>query len=95
MASAGFGSAVLQAPGQGGLLSAAAGAGWVAVAGTHVDSNTADNSYGNARLLIDTEKRCELALAVAEPAEIVFRGTAPSALTATITNNGRGPAAGR
>ena len=78
LASAGFGSTVLQAPGQGGLLSAAAGAGWVAVAGTHVDASTADNSYGNARLLIDAEKRCDLALAVAEPAEITFRGAAPA-----------------
>jgi hypothetical protein len=88
LSSAGFGDVVLQAPGQGGLLSVAAGNGWVAVAGTHIDTSTADNSYGNARLMIDAEKRCDLSLSVAAPAELTFRGTAPAALTATITNEG-------
>jgi hypothetical protein len=89
LASAGFGDIVMQAPGQGGLLSVAAGpGGWAAVAGTHVDNSIADNSFGNARLLIDADKRCDLAMAVAEPAEVTFFGRAASALTSTVTNVG-------
>ena len=53
------------------------------MAGTRVDSSIADDGFGNARLLIDAEKRCDLALSVAEPAEITFTGNAPAALTAT------------
>jgi hypothetical protein len=94
LASAGFGDVVLQAAGQGGLLSVAAGAGWAAVAGTLIDASTADNSYGGARLLIDADKRCDLAVSVAAPAEIVFRGAAPAGLTATVTNHGTRACAG-
>ncbi len=95
LAQAGFGDIVLQAPGSGRLLGVAAGpGGWAAVAGTHVDSSIADNSFGNARLLIDAEKRCDLALSVAEPAEITFTGNAPAALTATVRNNGSKPCDG-
>ncbi|HZB74835.1 MAG TPA: hypothetical protein VE526_01330 [Solirubrobacteraceae bacterium] len=95
LAQAGFGDVVLQAPGQGGLLAVAAGSdGWLAVAGTHIDATSTDNSFGNARLLVDAEKRCDLAVSVAEPAEIVFRGTAAAALTAQVANIGTRACAG-
>jgi hypothetical protein len=89
LADAGFGDVVLQAPGSGRLLGVAPGPnGWAAVAGTHIDSSIADNSFGNARLLIDADKQCDLALTVAEPAEVTFRGLAPAEVTATVRNVG-------
>ena len=90
LAAAGYGDIVIPAPGNGRLLSAAAGAdGWLAVAGEHIDDTVSDRySFGNARLLIDAEKSCDLGVAVAEPAEVVFRGLAPASLTARVTNVG-------
>lgn len=89
---AGFGDVVLQAPGSGELLSVAAGSqGWLAVAGTHLDS---DNNFGNARLLIDAEKACDLAVTAGEPGEIVFQGSSPAALTVRVQNVGLRPCAG-
>ncbi len=85
--SAGFGDVIVQAPGNGELLSAAPGSqGWLAVAGTYVENS--DNSFGNARLLIDAEKACDLAVAAGEPGEIVFRGSSPAALTVRVQNVG-------
>jgi len=82
---AGYGDLVIPAPGDGGLFSVATGGnGWVAVAGRHVLS--ADDGFGNARLLIDADKACDLAVSVAEPAEIVFRGREPSTLPVGVTN---------
>jgi hypothetical protein len=95
LAQAGFGDVVLQTPGQGGLLAVAAGSDrWLAVAGTHVDASSTDNSFGNARLLVDAEKQCDLGVSVADPAEIVFRGTQAAALTARVTNVGTRACAG-
>ena len=89
LASAGYGDIVLQAVGTGGLLSAAAGAGgWLAVAGSLNDTSTGDSSFGTARLLVDAEKACDLAVTVAEPGEIVFHGSSPAALTARVKNVG-------
>jgi hypothetical protein len=90
---AGYGDLVIPAPGEAGLFSAAAGAGgWAAVAGRHVLN--ADDGFGTARLLIDADKACDLAVSVAEPAEIVFRGRAPASLPVTVTNVGSRPCAG-
>ena len=89
LAAAGFGDIVQQAPGQFGLGSAAAGpGGWLAVSGRYLDASSADNSFGGARLLIDAEKACDLAVTLAEPGEITFRGSADAVLTATVTNDG-------
>jgi hypothetical protein len=92
LAQAGYGDLVLSIPGDSGLLAGAAGPDRsVAVAGVHRQS---DDDFGNARLLIDADKSCDLAVAVAEPAEIVFRGLAPAALTARVTNVGTRPCGG-
>ena len=92
LAQAGYGDVVLSVPGDGGLVAAAAGPDRsVAVTGLHRQS---DDDFGNARLLVDAEKRCDLAVAVADPAEIVFRGVQPAALGARVTNEGTRPCGG-
>jgi uncharacterized delta-60 repeat protein len=53
---------------------------WVAIAGSLVDTQqNFDTSFGTARLLLDTEKKCDLALSVPRPLEIGIApgGTAP------------------
>ena len=92
LAQSGFGDLVLAIPGEAGLVAAAAGTdGSVAVTGVHRQS---DEDFGNARLLLDADKSCDLAVAVAEPAEIVFRGLAPAALATRVTNIGTRPCGG-
>ncbi len=87
LAQAGYGDIVVPAPGAGGLLSVAAGPNRsVAVTGRHIASS--DDGFGNARLLLDAEKECDLGVSVAEPAEIVFRGLLPASLTTRVTNLG-------
>ncbi len=89
LARAGMDDIVIQAPGDtvdASLVTAAAGAqGWLAVAGRLVGS---DNDFGNARLLVDADKTCDLAVAASEPGEIVFRGSSPAALTVRVQNVG-------
>jgi hypothetical protein len=93
LAAAGFGDVVLQAPGRHAISSAAAGAsGWLAVAGRY--ELNFDTSYGNARLMIDADKACDLAVQLAEPNEITFRGSADAVLSATVTNEGTLPCRG-
>jgi hypothetical protein len=92
LSSASYGDIVIQAAGNGELVSAAASSqGWLVVTGTHLDS---DNNFANARLLIDADKACDLAVAAGEPGEIVFRGSSPAALTARVQNVGSQPCAG-
>lgn len=91
---------VIPVAGQGGASGVAGAAGFVAAAGTLRDfsletgTGTNDLSIGLGRVLIDAEKRCDLALAVVAPVELVMRGNAPGAVTLRITNNGRRPCAG-
>lgn len=95
LAQAGYGDIVVQAPGTGGLVSAAAApGGWLAVAGGYSESNTGDSSFGTARLVIDAEKACDLDVSVAEPAELVFRGSGGAVLTTRVTNAGTRGCAG-
>jgi hypothetical protein len=68
--------------------------GAVVAAGALLDGSTTDNSLGMARVLIDAEKRCDLALAIVSPVELLMRGTAPSDVTVRVTNNGRRPCSG-
>ena len=68
--------------------------GAVVAAGALLDGSTTDNSLGMARVLIDAEKRCDLALAIVSPVELLMRGTAPSDVTLRVTNNGRRPCSG-
>ena len=87
LALARYADLVVAAPGEGGLLSAAAGPDrWLAVTGRHFASS--DDGFGNARLLLDAGRECDLGVSVAEPAEIVFRGLLPASLTTRVTNFG-------
>jgi hypothetical protein len=79
---------------------AGAAGGTVAVAGTLTDyrpdfGGSSDQSIGMARVLVDAEKRCDLALSVVSPVELVLRGTRPSQLTVRVTNNGTRRCAGQ
>jgi hypothetical protein len=91
---------VIPVAGQGGAAGVAGGEGFVAAAGTLRDfsletgTGTNDLSIGMGRVLIDAEKRCDLALAVVSPIELVMRGNAPGGVSLRITNNGRRPCAG-
>ena len=42
-----------------------------------------------ARILVDDEKRCDLALTVVAPLELIMRGVTPSTVTLRATNNGK------
>ncbi len=89
LAAAGFGEALLSAPGQGTIVGVAASPnGWAAVAGSLLDSTIADTSFGTARLLVDVEKACDLVLGVVSPLEIVFSGRRPATLKVRVTNTG-------
>ena len=78
----------------GAAVGLAGASGAVVAAGALLDGSTTDNSLGMARVLIDSEKRCDLALAIVSPVELLMRGTAPSDVTLRITNNGRRPCSG-
>jgi hypothetical protein len=91
---------VIPVAGQGGASGVAGAEGFVAAAGTLRDfsletgTGTNDLSIGMGRVLIDSEKRCDLALAVTSPVELVMRGNAPGGVSLRITNNGQRPCAG-
>ena len=79
----------------GALVGVAAGPGWLAAAGSIVDfSNFVDTSFGTTKLLIDAEKRCDLAVEVREPLEVRFEGTKPAGLNIRVTNVGTKACAG-
>lgn len=74
---------------QGTLLGLAAGGeNWVAAAGSLLDLNSADTSFGTARLLIDADKECDLAVDVTRPLEIVFDADRPATVDVKVTNVG-------
>lgn len=91
---------VIPVAGQGGASGVAGAAGSVAAAGTLRDfsletgTGTNDLSIGLGRVLIDNEKRCDLALAVTAPVELVLRGRTPGEVSLRVTNNGKRPCAG-
>ena len=62
--------------------------GWVAAGGSLLDLNSADTSFGTARLLIDADKRCDLNLEVTRPLEIAFDGQSPTTVDLRVTNAG-------
>jgi hypothetical protein len=85
---------VVPVDGVGAAESIAAGPGAVSAAGTLTDfdpalGGTGDLTIGMGRVLVDAEKRCDLALALVRPLELVLRGKAPSPLTFRITNTGQ------
>lgn len=86
---------VIPVSGQGEAYGIAAGPeGAAAVSSTLLDysletgSGTNDTSIGLSRVLVDAEKRCDLALFVVSPLELVMRGKAPSEVTLSATNRG-------
>lgn len=96
LASAGYGDfLVLTAENAEPPMGVAAGAGWVAASATlRTTSGTIESAFGTVRLLVDAEKRCDLAIAVPEPLEVVFRDDRDAHLTARVTNEGTKACAG-
>jgi hypothetical protein len=86
---------VIPVEGQGHAVGVAGGAGGsVALAAFMYDrsvesgTGTDDLSIGMSRLLVDAEKRCDLALTVTNPLELTLRGLAPSPVALRATNHG-------
>ena len=76
-------------------MGAAAGSGWVAASATlRTTSGAIETAFGTVRLLIDAEKRCDLAVEVPAPLELVFEGSAPGTLNVKVTNAGTKACAG-
>jgi hypothetical protein len=89
---------VIPIAGQGGAegvagASLGAAGGVVSAAGTLEDFEPARGgthglSIGQARVLVDSERRCDLALAILSPVELVLRGNRTGVATVRVTNNG-------
>ena len=102
LGAAGFGDLVLDTPNRINRLTgvAAAGEGVAMVAGSldaepRPDGSVVqDTSFGNARFLVDREKRCNLSVKITAPLELVFRGLAPSAVGLEVQHVGTRPCAG-
>ena len=86
-----FGSddTVMATPGQGTIVGVAPGSGqWAAAGGSLLDLNSADTSFGTARLMIDADKECDLALEILRPLEISITWGQPLPLLLRVTNVG-------
>ena len=102
LGAAGFGDLVLDTPNRVNRLTgvAAAGEGAAMVAGPldaeprSDGSVVQDTSFGNARLVIDREKRCNLSVKITAPLELVLRGLAPSTVGLEVQHVGTRPCAG-
>ena len=102
LGAAGFGDLVLDTPNRVNRLTgvAAAGEGAAMVAGPldaeprSDGSVVQDTSFGNARFLIDREKRCNLSVKITAPLELVLRGLAPSTVGLEVQHVGTRPCAG-
>jgi hypothetical protein len=90
LAAAGFGEALIPTDEYGAIVGVAAGSGdWAAIAGSLVDTSANfDTSFGISRLLVDADKRCDLALEVIAPLEITMPNGQASPVTLRITNAG-------
>ena len=85
----GIGDTVMATPGQGTIVGVAPGSGqWAAAGGSLLDLNSADTSFGTARLMIDADKECDLALEIVRPLEIGIAWGQPLPLTLRVTNVG-------
>ncbi len=99
---AGFGDLVLDTPNRVNRLTgvAAAGDGTAIVTGPldaepRADGSVVqDTSFGNARFLVDREKRCNLSVTITSPIELVLRGLAPSSVGVEVKHVGTRPCAG-
>jgi hypothetical protein len=93
LAKAGYGDIVIPVSGQGQVVGVTAGPGWVGVAGStlglsNTGSSTLDSSYNNAKLLIDADKTCDLALTVPRPLELTVKGDGPGTVNLKVANSG-------
>jgi hypothetical protein len=75
--------------GEGKAVAVAAGANGVAALAGTVELDSGNSSIGMARLLVDAEKQCDLALSIPRPLELVLRGSGPSAVTLVARNGGK------
>jgi hypothetical protein len=79
----------------GAINGVAAGPGWVGVAGSLVDTQqNFDTSFGTARLLVDPEKACDLAMDVVRPLEAQLVPGGTTELAVEVRNAGTRPCAG-
>ena len=95
LADAGFGDVAISTPGSSGLTGVSAGAdGWVAITGPYQDTvktPTSESTYtrfGDARLLIDAEKTCNLNLTVSHPLELSLTPGSTAPVDLQVTNGG-------
>jgi hypothetical protein len=90
VASFGFGDAIIPTDEYGAIVGVAAGGdGWAAIAGSLVNtSENFDTSFGATRLLVDVDKRCDLAIDVPRPLEVGIAPGNPATVTVQITNVG-------
>jgi hypothetical protein len=95
VAAAQIGDVVTGATGAGIAAIAPAATDWLAAAGT-TEETTSDTTIGTARLLVDADKTCDLALRVAAPLEVVFAGSRPGPvpLSLRVSNAGTRSCAG-
>jgi hypothetical protein len=85
----GAGDTVMATPGQGTIVGVAPGSGqWAAAGGSLLDLNSADTSFGTAKLMIDADKACDLALEILRPLEIAMTWGRPLPMTLRVTNVG-------
>lgn len=101
LSAAGFGELAVDTPNRTNRLTAVAAdtAGTAMLAGPldaepRGNSVTLDTSFGNARLLVDAEKRCNLKLTYSDPLELVFSGLQPSSVGLRVEQVGTRPCAG-
>lgn len=87
---------VLATPGQGTIVGLSPGPGpWAAAGGSLLDLNSADTSFGMAKLLVDADKECDLSLEIQRPLDVVFTSGRRVPLTVRITNVGTRACGGR
>jgi hypothetical protein len=89
LAQALYGDVLIPTEEYGALLGVAAADGALAVTGSLLNVNGSfDTSFGTFRLLVDADKKCDLAIEVPQPLEAEFDGTRPLPATVRVTNAG-------
>jgi uncharacterized delta-60 repeat protein len=96
LASAPFGDVVAATRGVSSLMGAAAdSAKGLFTGGTIYDTNQILNSrVGSTRIVLDADKKCDLAVDIPSPLELTFVGQKSSAASISVTNKGTRPCGG-
>jgi hypothetical protein len=91
-----FGDAIVATEEYGAIVGVAAGGSdWLGIAGSLVNtSQNFDTSFGTARLLVDADKRCDLAIDVPRPLEIGIAPGRSASVDVKVRNAGTRPCAG-